>query len=468
MEKRVKGSRTLGGLLLGYLVRTGLACLGAAVLWFGGILALIEAGFVLPAYSGSNAALQAMELLPAMSADHFDAAALPDLCRWVLLDGAVPPDGAAAPEDVLATNMTDADLALALTQGTRPFYSQFYRDVPLIDGTLCRLQYDFALPYADPALRGVLPDFQSCMTAALLVLLIGVVFAMTRRTARRLRTAAGQLTEACRLLAGGDLAAPMPGPTRVRELDEALDTMDRLRGELADSLKAQWTMEQQRTRRMAALAHDLKTPLAIVQGNADLLAEEALTPGQRPLVEAILRGAGRAEQYLTALREVCAPRNEPGAAEEFPLLPFCQGLAQTGQALCAPRGLRFTWEDRLPTGLTLQARRQDLGRGVENLLANAARFAGSQVTLTCRAEAGQLCFAVEDDGPGFPAEILRTGGQMFATGDAARSDGHQGLGLYGARTVAEAHGGRLLLENTGRGARATLTVALASTEGAAP
>ena len=73
MEKRVKRSRTLHGLLLGYLLRTGLACAAAAVLWFGAILAVIETGFVLPAYSGSDAALRAMEILPEMSAEHFDA-----------------------------------------------------------------------------------------------------------------------------------------------------------------------------------------------------------------------------------------------------------------------------------------------------------------------------------------------------------------------------------------------------------
>lgn len=456
----MKRSRPLSRLLLGYLVRTGLACAATAVLWFGAILAAIQLGFVLPAYSGSDAALRAMETLPEMSADHFDADALPDLCRWVLLEESVATGETAAPENVLATNMDDASLSLALALGTTPVNTQFYRDVPLIDGTLCRLQYDFAMPYADPALRGVLPDFQACMTILLVLLLVAVVFAMTRRTARRLRTVTGRLTEACRLLAGGDLEAPMPAPTHVREFDEALQTMDGLRGELAGSLKAQWAMEQQRAERMAALAHDLKTPLTIMQGNAELLAEQELTTAQRPAVDAILRGAGRAQQYLAALRDVCRVQDAPAMAEDFPLLPFCEHLAETGRALCAPRRVRFACAFRLPDGLTLHARRQDLARAVENLLANAARFApqGGQVTLACRAEAGQVLFAVQDDGPGFPEAILRSCGQMFATGDAARSDGHQGLGLYWARTVAEAHGGRLTLSNTGGGALAVLTL----------
>ena len=109
MEKRVKRrTRTLGGLLAGYLLRTGLACAAVAVIWFALVLVLIEAGFILPANSAARAAQQAAELLPAMSADHFDAGALPDLCRWVLLDAGTAPSSLAAARDVLATNMTDA------------------------------------------------------------------------------------------------------------------------------------------------------------------------------------------------------------------------------------------------------------------------------------------------------------------------------------------------------------------------
>ena len=85
--------------------------------------------------------------------------------------------------------------------------------------------------------------------------------------------------------------------------------------------------------------------------------------------------------------------------------------------------MRFAWEDHLPGACTLQARQQDLARGVENLLANAARFAPRDglVTLACREEGGQILFTVEDDGPGFPQEVLRGCGRTFATGDAARS-----------------------------------------------
>ena len=460
MEKRVKHrTRTLGGLLAGYLLRTGLACVAVAVVWFALVLVLIEAGFILPANSAARAAQQAAELLPAMSADHFDAGALPDLCRWVLLDAGTAPSSLAAAGDVLATNMTDAQLQLALTLDSPALGGQYYLDVPLIDGTLCRLQYDFVASYADPALRRVLPDFQTLWAVLLVLALAGTVLAMTRRTGRRLQAETARLTDACRRLAGGDLSGQPLGHARVREFEQALRTMERLRDGLADSLKAQWAMEQQRSEHIAALAHDLKTPLAIIQGNAELLAEDDLPDAQRQPVEAILRGADRAGQYLAALRDAAGAQLSPAPPEDLDAAAFAAALGQTGQALCAPAGVDFRLENGFAPGLCLHARRQNLGRAVENLLANAARFApkGGAVTLTCRLEGGDALFAVRDDGPGFPPEILRSGGQMLATGDAARTDGHQGLGLWFARTVAESHGGSLALANpAGGGALAVL------------
>lgn len=458
MEKSVKHSHTLQGFLLGYLVRTGLVCAAVTLLWLTLLMGLISAGFVLPAYVGSDATLQAMERLPSLSADHFDADALPPLCRWVLLDGAVAPGGQAQPWDVLATNMNERQLVWALTLESPPVYHQYYREVYLIDGTLCRLQYDFTTPYADPALRTLLPDFQISMLVLWLILLVAVVAVMTRRSARRLRQKTQQLTAGCRILAAGDLSAAMPGPTGLRELDEALTTMETLRRELASSLQTQWAMEQQRTQRLAALAHDLKTPLTILQGNAELLAEESLTASQQTAVEAILRGAQRAGQYLADLRTVCGTQVAPAEPERIALSHWLPEIAATAAALCDPHKIHFAMQPLPPEEVTLYARRRELTRAVENLLANSVRFtpAGGRLTLCCTVSPTSVLLAVEDTGPGFPEEILRSGGQMFLTGDIARGDGHQGLGLYFARTVAQAHGGQLLLRSTETGAYAAL------------
>ena len=341
MEKRVKRSRTLHGLLLGYLLHTGLACAAAAVLWFGAILAVIETGFVLPAYSGSTQRCGPWRSCPRCRRSILTQARCRSSARWVVLDTAVAPGGDAAPENVLATNMGQPQPGTGAGAGHAAALH------PVLPGRAAdrRHALPFAVRFRPPlrrpgAARRPCRIFQSCMTVILFLLLAGVVFTTTRRTARRLRAITGRLTDACRLLAGGDLGSPhAPPPPMCGNLTRRCRPWTACAGKLAGSLKAQWAMEQQRAQRMAALTHDLKTPLTIIQGNAELLAEEELSAGQRPLVEAILRGAGRAGQYLAALRDVCTPQPAPAASEEFPLRPFCEKLAATRRSpLHAPRG----------------------------------------------------------------------------------------------------------------------------------
>lgn len=80
--------------------------------------------------------------------------------------------------------------------------------------------------------------------------------------------------------------------------------------------------------------------------------------------------------------------------------------------------------------------------------------------LSAHVEGDVLTVAVEDSGPGFSPRPW-PGGAGFYTGDAGRPrEGHMGMGLTFARQTARRHGGTLELSNTGRGARAALTLPL--------
>ena len=128
----------------------------------------------------------------------------------------------------------------------------------------------------------------------------------TRHFAGLLRRDAALLTAATGAIAARRLDVPLDGGARVRELGESLAAMEQLRQALARSLSEQWAMEQERTQALAALAHDLKTPLSIVSGSAELLEEDALSPAQRERVDAILRSAGRIRDYMEQLRALTA------------------------------------------------------------------------------------------------------------------------------------------------------------------
>lgn len=426
---------SLRSVLLRYLLLCGGGCALILVLWWVIFMQLINIGFLLPAVASAQACADARETVASMTADTFDSLQISDLCRWAVVQN----------DTVLQTNMDDRHLKIALNAfhggSGNPGYQY---DVKMADGSFCLLQYDYATPYADPALRDTLPDFQTCYFVLLAALILVWLGWQTHCTVRVFAAETACLHRAVDAIAAQQPERIDAYGARLREFSATLHSMQTMGRELTDSLQSQWRMEQQRAEQIAALTHDLKTPLSIIQGNADLLAEDALSADQQTQVEAILRGTDRAQQYLAALRTACAP---PATGETFSSHTLVSELAETARALCAPAGVQLILNEQWQG--TLCAAQCDLLRAAENLLDNAVRYTprGGTVTLLVTKEKQDFILRVTDTGPGFTPEALAKAGEMLYT-DAARSDAaHQGLGLYFARKVAQSHGGVLVLSN---------------------
>lgn len=427
---------SLRSVLLRYLLLCGGGCALILVLWWVIFMQLINIGFLLPAVASAQACADARETVASMTADTFDSLQISDLCRWAVVQN----------DTVLQTNMDDRHLKIALNAfhggSGNPGYQY---DVKMADGSFCLLQYDYATPYADPALRDTLPDFQTCYILLLAVLILVWLGWQTHCTVRVFAAETARLHRAVDAIAAQQPERIDADGAHLREFSATLQAMQTMGRELTDSLQSQWRMEQQRAEQIAALTHDLKTPLSIIQGNADLLAEDALSADQQTQVEAILRGTERARHYLAALRTAGAA---PAVQAPLASHTLTARLAQTASALCAPAGIQFILQEEWQG--TIRAAENDLLRAAENLLDNAAAHTprGGTVTLTVVRENNSFILRVTDTGSGFTAEALARAGEMFYT-DAARSDSsHQGLGLYSARRTAAAHGGTLRVYNT--------------------
>ena len=427
---------SLRSVLLRYLLLCGGGCALILVLWWVIFMQLINIGFLLPAVASAQACADARETVASMTADTFDSLQISDLCRWAVVQN----------DTVLQTNMDDRHLKIALNAfhggSGNPGYQY---DVKMADGSFCLLQYDYATPYADPALRDTLPDFQTCYILLLAVLILAWLGWQTHCTVRVFAAETACLNAAVDAIAARQLEQIDTDGVRIREFAATLQALQTMGRELTDSLQSQWRMEQQRTEQIAALTHDLKTPLTVIQGNAELLEEDTLSDAQHAQLQAILRGTERARHYLAALRTAGAA---PAVQAPLASHTLTARLAQTARALCAPAGIQFILQEEWQG--TIRAAENDLLRAAENLLDNAAAHTprGGTVTLTVVRENNSFILRVTDTGPGFTAEALARAGEMFYT-DAARSDSsHQGLGLYSARRTAAAHGGTLRVSNT--------------------
>lgn len=137
------------------------------------------------------------------------------------------------------------------------------------------------------------------ITTALSTVLMVVLVAL--RAARVLTRKMEPLVAAANAVAADDLDKPA-GTSRVAEVDDVLAVMERMRVSLKESLEEQMASEESRRRRMEKLAHELKTPLTLIQGNAELLAadlEEGRLQGeQAEEARAILDAAHRLDSAL--------------------------------------------------------------------------------------------------------------------------------------------------------------------------
>ena len=191
--------------------------------------------------------------------------------------------------------------------------------------------------------------------------------------------------------------------------------MEQLRQALARSLSEQWAMEQERTQALAALAHDLKTPLSIVSGSAELLEEDALSPPSGERVDAILRSAGRIRDYMEQLRALTATGGpaEAGGRATAELSALAGGLGGRWARPVRPQGLRFSLD--CPASRPCTPVPVRVGPGGAQPAGQRRPLHPGRARCACRRmwREAVLTVAVEDSGPGFSPEALaRAGGAL--------------------------------------------------------
>lgn len=187
--------------------------------------------------------------------------------------------------------------------------------------------------------------------------------------------------------------------------------------------------------------HELRTPLATVKTNASYLLHVAeASPEHRPALESIDKSADRMARLINDL--LLLARQDGGRVS---LRPASVDVLELVQEVVEPfPGVRVVGA---PLVADLDA--DSFERVLLNLVSNAARYARSCVTVEIGSSEGFVELTVSDDGPGIAPEHLGRLGERFFRPDEARSrqDGGVGLGLAIARSLAENHGGDLVIES---------------------
>lgn len=268
------------------------------------------------------------------------------------------------------------------------------------------------------------------------------------------------LDDAAGRIASGDLdfTVPVPSSGTKNELDGLCSSFEVMRGELERVNRSMWRAAENRRRVNAAFAHDLRTPLTVLKGRAELLSAAAAsgsleTGSVAEAASAMERQVARLERYAESMRDLSALDDYRVDARAVDLGEWFERLAADTRDYVEGSGLVFasSFEGDRPGAVSIDE--GALARIVENAASNAVRYASMQVLLRCSWEDDVLIVAVEDDGAGFDAEAMERGCEAFWRGGGSGADRrpdasdscHFGLGLNIAASLCEKHGGALRL-----------------------
>ena len=236
------------------------------------------------------------------------------------------------------------------------------------------------------------------------------------------------------------------------ELGKLCRSFEIMRGALAENFSEMWRQVEQRKQLNAAFAHDLRTPLTVLKGYDEMLkasGDAKISEIACTMEKHILR----MESYINSMSRLRRLEDTQPECKDVFLQPFLQSLCESAKIVCVQNGKALQAQSSV-TASHLSIDAEFVSQVSSNLIANAARYARSTVTLffTLCGNVLQLC--VSDDGKGFGENILNKAADPYFTEETEHSE-HFGLGLYICRLLCENHGGCLRIENIPSGAKVT-------------
>lgn len=340
--------------------------------------------------------------------------------------------------------------------------SGYVHTVPIFDaqGTFLgavRCEYDFQLRFDRTVAlsRLVAVFFVLALVSPLLYLLL-FAWLFSRRFAASMRTPLEHLRHAVEKIQRRDLNFSIEYQEN-NELGDLCQAFNDMKTSLSQSLVREWQLEQQRREMVAALAHDLKTPLSVIKAYSESLADDTpVNEEQRAYLDIIAGNVDRSTALIQQIQDVSLLEAAEAGVHASPhdLAAFLAARAEEYRLRCRRQDVAFSLQlSPLAASYALDTER--LTRILDNLLANslAVTPSGGCIALAVRQDADRLVYEWRDSGPGFSARDLKHATEQFYRGDASRSShgGHAGLGLFIVQTLAAQLGGGVTLANLPEG-----------------
>ena len=247
------------------------------------------------------------------------------------------------------------------------------------------------------------------------------------------------------------------------ELGRLCTAFEEMRQALYDNNRQLWNIIEERRILQASVAHDLRNPIAIIEGYVEYI-QQGLTNGSlneeelQHTLSNLAITSKRLERYTDYIHNLDAMEGIETRYSVVQLPDFLRSATDSFSLLAVQHSLEIVYHSDI-SKCQVKLDEQIFYRIVENIFSNAIRYAESKVSFQFALTDDMLTIRISDNGKGFSKTMLRKKNTFFYSEDTAGE--HMGLGLATSRVLSQKHGGGLELSNmTPNGACVTIKLAV--------
>lgn len=232
------------------------------------------------------------------------------------------------------------------------------------------------------------------------------------------------------------------------ELGKLCLSFEKMRVALRDNNLEMWRQVEERKRLNAAFAHDLRTPLTVLKGQSEMLAQYAPKMSEDKIIstaEMMKRHIIRLEAYVNTMNDLQRLEDVEIKKELVAVKEIEKQMRITGAAVCTDK--EFIFRQNIPNMQNVTMDISVIMQVYENLLSNALRYADTKIEVSVEEQDSLFILTIADDGVGFTAKDLSNAMKPFYKAESETNNEHFGMGLNICKTLCEKHGGYLQISN---------------------
>lgn len=218
--------------------------------------------------------------------------------------------------------------------------------------------------------------------------------------------------------------------------------------------------EENRRQMTSNIAHELKTPLAVIHSYAEGLKEHAAEEKRDKYIDVILAEAEHTDGMVLEMLDLS--RLEAGkvklSRDDFSIIDLTKSIFEKLEITAQAKNLQI--EFSFPDDFAVTGDESRIAQVIENFATNAVKYtaAGGHVNVTIQNRNGKTTFSIENESPPLSDEALQKVWDTFYRVDESRSSSGTGLGLAIAKSIIELHGGKCYVQNTKTGVKFSFTI----------